>query len=201
VFPVYEKWGPPFRRWLRWKPSHPAVDDDVAVRAILTNLELCKVRDDIACGVSGGGAWVAVLGFSQGAKIAASLLYDQQVAGQTGGYRFGILMAGRGPLVALREEALEDAALMSPGAMSLQRYDSPHASAHVLRLPTVHVHGLRDEGLAWHRKLAEQYCDPETIKVLEWDGSHRVPVKADAVGRIASEIYAMARECGVEIQV
>ncbi|KAK3291695.1 serine hydrolase FSH [Chaetomium fimeti] len=204
VVPVYEAWGPPFRRWLRWKHSHPALDDEAAARAILTSLELCKARDDLACG-GRGGPWVGVLGFSQGAKIAASLLFDQHVwesdedDAAAKGYRFGVLMAGRGPLVALRRESLGDPALMPAAAMSMQCFEASRTLMHRLRLPTIHVHGLRDEGLTWHRKMSQQYCDPDVTTIVEWQGAHRVPVKADVVEPIAAEIYRVAKECGVFI--
>ncbi|PQE09297.1 citrinin biosynthesis oxidoreductase protein [Rutstroemia sp. NJR-2017a BVV2] len=54
------------------------------------------------------GDWVAVLGFSQGDRMAASLLYRQQVyketrlvVGTTSEFRFGILLAGSAPLISL----------------------------------------------------------------------------------------------------
>jgi hypothetical protein len=108
-------------------------------------------------------------------------------------------MAGRGPLVALRPENFGEPALMAPGEMSLQCSESRHKPPHMLRLPTVHVHGTRDEGLQWHRRLAQQYCDPETTTIVQWDGGHRVPIKASVVAQIAAEIYRVARECGVTV--
>ena len=77
------------------------------------------MRHDNETGATGD--WVAVLGCSQGAKMAASLLYRQQVyeetrlvVGTTSGhatqklqppdqpkFRFGILLAGSAPLISL----------------------------------------------------------------------------------------------------
>ena len=71
-------------------------------------------------------------------------------------------------------------------------------SEHVLKLPTIHVHGLNDAGLHLHRRLRDQYCDPEGVTLVEWDGSHRVPLKKTDVDMICAEIYRVAREQGVK---
>lgn len=194
VVPVYETWGP-FRRWLRWKNHHPELDDSTAADTIISGLEQCKEDDE------GVGPWVALLGFSQGAKIAASLLYEQQIRREREGYadtdyRFGVLLAGRGPLLSFSHHSVSPA-LMTPAQLSMQEFDYPFPSPHVLRIPTIHVHGLQDIGLPYHRKLAWQYCDPKTSTTIEWNGNHRVPIKRDDVTRVALEIYRTARKQGV----
>ena len=68
---------------------------------------------------------------------------------------------------------------------------------HVLRTPTIHVHGLKDPGLKLHRRLLKQYCDPHCVTVLEWDGEHRVPIQTRHVNAIIEQIYSVAREIGV----
>ena len=72
-------------------------------------------------------------------------------------------------------------------------------SPHILRLPTLHVHGLADPGLHLHRRLLKQYCDESTATVLEWDGNHRVPIKKTDVEPICKEILRIAREQGVQV--
>lgn len=57
-------------------------------------------------------------------------------------------------------------------------------------VPTIHVHGLHDPGLALHRKFAQRYFHPDRRTVLEWEGGHRMPVKskyADALAEITLE--------------
>ncbi|CAD0022466.1 unnamed protein product [Aureobasidium pullulans] len=73
IVPVYEDYGP-FRRWLRWLPEHADIDDEAAIEEVMYAIETCKRGDP------GTGPWVGLMGFSQGAKLAASLLYDQQTA-------------------------------------------------------------------------------------------------------------------------
>ncbi|KAM0715860.1 hypothetical protein Q7P37_008374 [Cladosporium fusiforme] len=193
IVPVYEDWGP-FRRWLRWLPEHAEIDDDSATEEVLYNIAACKRED------AGDGPWVGLIGFSQGAKLSASLLYDQQIRMEKEGkaetdYKFAVLLAGRSPLVSFSPHS-RHAALVTPGQVS-EGFDYPHESPHVLRLPTIHVHGLADAGLHLHRKMLRQYHDAQSATVIEWDGSHRVPIKKTDVERITKEIYRVAREEGV----
>lgn len=193
IVPVYQDYGP-FRRWLRWLPDQPEIDDDAAVDELLYSI---RTQMD---GDAGDGPWVGLMGFSQGAKVAASLLYDQQIRRERTGaaptdYKFAVLLAGRSPLVTLSEHS-KSPALVTAGAISEGfHFDGP--SPHVLRLPTIHVHGLNDAGLHLHRKMLEQYHDPATSTVIEWDGTHRVPIKKADVEPIVAAIYRIAQEQGV----
>lgn len=67
-------------------------------------------------------------------------------------FRFAVLMAGRGPLVSLRpdgrvEPGLDDAAQIIEVSSPVKG----RRGEYVLRLPTVHVHGVRDPELELHR--------------------------------------------------
>ena len=77
-------------------------------------------------------------------------------------------------------------------------FDYPHPSPHVLRLPTIHVHGMADPGVHLHRRLMEQYCDRKSVTLVEWGGGHRVPLKKTDVDRIIKEIYRVAAEQGIK---
>ena len=204
ILPVYADFAP-FRRWLRWLPEHSAVDAEAAVDEIKYQLRAAERQDDR---LGADGEWVALLGFSQGAKVAASLLFEQQAKaeredeGAAGQYRFAVLLAGRAPLVAMSEEtrrrsrALVSAAEISEGAERSEGLDGDDKS-HVLRLPTVHVHGLQDQGLHLHRQLLERYCDPATATVVEWDGNHRMPIKSADVKKVTEAILDVAMKTGV----
>lgn len=194
IVPVYEDCGP-FRRWLRWIPEeHAEIDDESAIEEVMYSIETCKRED------KGTGPWVGLLGFSQGAKLSASLLYDQQVRKEKTGvaetnYKFAVLLAGRQPLISFSDYSKGNAVLPA-GAISEGFWcDGPNE--HVLKLPTIHVHGLADPGIHLHRRLMEQYCDRKSVTLVEWDGSHRVPLKKTDVDRIIKEIYRVAREQGV----
>ena len=161
------------------------------------------MKEDDAKGAT--GEWVGILGFSQGAKVAGSLLLRQQGRGGRGEsgrgrFRFAVLMAGRGPLVSLRPDGR-----VGPGlgdAAQITGVSSPwpgRRGEHALRLPTIHVHGLRDPGLEMHRQLLEQHCEEGSARLVEWDGGHRVPIKKADVAAVVDQIRDVARDMRVLI--
>lgn len=202
VLSVYSQWGP-FRRWLRWRPEHPNIPPEDVVRELDQSLQEA-MSQDTACGAT--GEWVALLGFSQGAKVSASLLYRQQVLEEvlgkhctTTSFRFGVLLAGRAPLISLDPSlplspALPDASQITDVEDSREQ---PHPEGHVLRIPTVHVHGLRDKGLHLHRRLFEEFCDPDSRRLVEWSGDHRLPLNLNDVSFVVHQIRELAKETGV----
>ncbi|SPJ75556.1 related to oxidoreductase [Fusarium torulosum] len=201
IVTVYGEFGP-FRRWLRWEPDHPEIEPEVATETLRNQTRRAMDSDP------GTGEWIGIMGFSQGAKIAASLLWTQQkVTEQFGAqealtqFKFGVLMAGRAPLITL-DHRLEhtppivDAALLSS---EFKDYPESNEGEHVLSIPTLHVHGLRDAGLEQHRILMERYCETGTTSLVEWDGGHRIPIKSHDVGAVTHEILKLARDAGVKL--
>jgi predicted esterase len=215
---VYAAWGP-FRSWLPPAPGGgegPAAFVDDIDTAAAQHIDRCleaAMREDDKAGAT--GRWVGLLGFSQGARMAASLLWRRQQQGQklvqrrrsqgrewdgwaaetsrdgfADGWvgqtttammtdlRFAVLLAGRGPLVAVGP----DMKLEVPG---------------LLWLPTIHVHGLRDPGLAMHRELLYRCCGSGSTRLVEWDGDHRVPIRTGDVEAVVSEILHVAQATGV----
>ncbi|CAI6097252.1 unnamed protein product [Clonostachys chloroleuca] len=199
VTTVYSEWGP-FRSWVKAQPVDtnennpfgtpyhrmhsvvmPAHENDAL--EVVDNIEtsiMDAMRVDDLSGAT--GEWAGLLGFSQGAKIAASvLLREQERAKSLGGlhfgsFRFAILLAGQGPLVSLdhhtqayfgREEEVKEA---------------------LLELPTVHVHGLRDAGLRLHQEMRKRCCSTTSTVVVEWDGDHRVPIKTAHVNAVVTAV-------------
>lgn len=226
IVPVFAGYGP-FRRWLRWLNEQRPIDSEAAVDEIWYQLREAMERDD-AEGAT--GEWVGLYGFSQGAKLAASLLFDTQVREAVRGrmavvkgkwenklgvdldddldleepmspmpqWRFAVLMAGRAPLVSLNVVSRRNNALVPAGEIS-EVHDLSQNTAddsHILRLPTVHVHGLRDQGLHLHRILYTKYCDLTTAALVEWDGEHRVPIKKADVEKVIKAILNTAEKAG-----
>ncbi|KND87711.1 Esterase LovG [Tolypocladium ophioglossoides CBS 100239] len=194
---VYGDHGP-FFRWLRWQAAHPELESgDVAARIVAA----CRraMDDDAGC-----GAWVGVLGFSQGAKIAASLLWAQERLAADeqppllARFRFGVLMAGSPPVVRLDARVPPARHVADAAHLSLAFDDWPEGSAgpHALGIPTVHVHGLLDPGLERHRRLLESYARPGTARLVEWQGSHRLPIKTRDVEAVATQILQLAELTG-----
>lgn len=208
VTAVYADCGP-FRRWLRWLAVHPEIDTITIVNEVETAIEAAMAADD-AQGAT--GEWVGVLGFSQGAKLAGSLLLRQQSMAARGEkrkkgrlatakFRFAVLMAGRGPLVSLEPDrallpGVQDAALSGMLGVS---FEGSEKREHVLRLPTIHVHGMQDPGLGFHQQLLEQYCEDSSARLVEWDGNHRLPIKKKDVAAVVGPILDVAKETGVLI--
>ncbi|CEJ81532.1 hypothetical protein VHEMI01653 [[Torrubiella] hemipterigena] len=181
ILPTFKDFGP-FRRWLRWKSSQPELSDDEAATALVKAIEDCKASD------AGSGKWLGILGFSQGAKIAGSLLYNQQRGGE-GDYKFGVLMAGRSPFVNLGREP--HMSLIGAGVISRSASELPLPEKK-LQIPTVHVLGLRDADVEWHRSMAHGFC--EDPRIVEWDGGHRIPIKPVDVTAVTDEIHAIVEE-------
>ncbi|KAI0206648.1 hypothetical protein F4808DRAFT_466649, partial [Astrocystis sublimbata] len=214
VASVYAGDGP-FKRWLRWLPTHEALEDKAAVRDVDRVLKEAMDADDAA---GADGPWVALLGFSQGAKLAVSLLFRQQQRalrrkggggdgrqenggwGDDGiydGWKFAVALAGRAPLVNLEPGLFQSSLLSNPSEIGLA--GSPDlmemaTEKHVLRLPSIHVHGRADPGLDLHRELVERYSDPACTEVVEWDGGHRVVLKGPDVQLVVDAILKVAKE-------
>lgn len=212
VVHVYGDKGP-FRRWLRWSTSHPEVDAETLVDEISYNIRRAMEEDDRE---GGTGEYVGIMGFSQGAKLAASMLVEQQTReaelGKGKGvgtcgiqgihWRFGILIAGRAPLVALDPKRQFSRALVSPDGLSEGFPPSKDIDDQAkVHLPTFHIHGLEDPGLGLHRKLINDYCKTGTAKLMEWQGGHRIPLKTPDVAKTAYGIFNLAREAGMTLDL
>lgn len=221
VLSVYKEWGP-FKSWIPSALGCPEIDNHTATELFKEAIDRA-IDEDNDLGAS--GPLVGLLGFSQGAKMCASLLYLQQLQQMRNvnlnrrlDFRFGILLAGRAPLVALDmnlasiyaidendyQENDSVAMLVDPNGRpvfatktSLRSSSSINSSDICLRIPTTHVHGLRDPNLSLHRKLLEGYCQKECTRLMEWDGDHRVPIKTKDVTELVQHIIAMASETGV----
>ncbi|KAI6080390.1 serine hydrolase FSH [Hypoxylon rubiginosum] len=202
VLSVYAEHGP-FKRWLRWLPDHAELEDEKAIADIDASLRQAMDDDDRA---SATGPFVGLLGFSQGAKMSASLLFRQQVRAaklgpaQAGSdFKFAVLMAGRAPIVNLDPKVFQSSMLSHASQIGLT--GGPDlmemmSGSHILRLPTIHVHGLSDPGLDLHRELLNEYCYPDTARLVEWDGAHRIPLKQTDVQPLIDQMLEVARETG-----
>ncbi len=209
VSAVYASYGP-FRRWLRWLPEHPWVDNADGANAIEASMQSAMAQDDAQ---GGRGDWVGLIGFSQGGKVAASVLLETQVRAETATrrpswatdsspvwfagvqWRFGILLASRAPIVALSDLTM---ALDGVGFPSDLFSQPPVVGDHVendhrLRIPTVHVHGTRDAGIKYHRALLQDFTATTSAELVKWEGNHRVPIKTAEAMRIVEATLRAAK--------
>lgn len=184
VTSVYGECGP-FKRWLGWLPEHEVINPRDEVIAIEESISKA-MREDNAKGATGG--WIGLLGFSQGAKIAGSLLLRRQIREEGGrdlegqDWRFAVLMAGRAPLISLERD---------------QDRWGPVDENDVLTLPTIHVHGSKDPGLDYHEELLNIWCEKGSAQLIEWNGNHRIPIKTGDVEAVVNPMLALAKKLGV----
>ncbi|KAF2214647.1 hypothetical protein CERZMDRAFT_82593 [Cercospora zeae-maydis SCOH1-5] len=199
VVQVFRHMGP-FKGWLRWQEEDCYRGHVEATQRIHDAIEAAMVEDDMR---GGEGEWVGVLGFSQGAKLAASLLYTQQYQAEVLGklpqwprFKFGILLQGRAPFVWLDAEEEVPIGMVDAAALSTAQYPklTPMPLGRRLHIPTLHVHGLQDPGIQFHRALLHKNCDGRTARLLELDVVHRVPFKPADCTALAQEVLAVARK-------
>ncbi|KAF7594565.1 hypothetical protein BBP40_008832 [Aspergillus hancockii] len=133
-----------------------------------------------------GGEWVAAMGFSQGSRIVGGLLLDQQrrtAAGELGSYpnlklKFGVLcMGGGAPMVSEIGHRMADP-----------------ESTEVIRIPTLHVHGLKDMFLGLGQHQYATHYDPHTAKLYEVDYHHAMPWVKHEVEGLADRIREIHRD-------
>ena len=203
---VYKKYGP-FKAWQRANPptDNPRRVAKETVEKIESSLSAAMRADDK---LGATGEWVALLGFSQGAKMAASILHTQQIFRQRRSwgatslpeFRFAVLLAGRGPLMWMAPEMPMPRGCVDAARPSTS-LDEPSlasgATEHILWTPTVHVHGTRDPGIELHRRMFKRHCRPSTARMMEWDGEHRVPIKTVDVQALVKHVHALAWKAGI----
>ena len=88
--------------------------------------------------------------------------------------------------------------VIGAGHLSSAFHDLPDTNEgpHVLGIPTLHVHGLRDPGLEQHQMLMDVYCQDGSTRLAEWDGGHRLPIKPHDVEAVVSKILELAKDTG-----
>ena len=195
--PVYSNMGPCYR-WANWKLHHPPKDDSTAIREIEYTLTKAMDKDE------GKGEWIGLLGFSQGAALAFSILLENQLRLQRDAsatafagvyWRFGIIMAGRAPPFSLNPINQDTHHYNSVTQLSHGRGKASFSDRypHRLRTPTLHVHGMRDGGLELHRELVRCFASRTHTRLVEWDGAHRIPFRSVDVEKITKAILEVAR--------
>jgi len=127
-----------------------------------------------------GGDWVATLGFSSGSRVAAGLLLDQQrrleAESDKGSInlRFGVLcMGGKEPMAKLPRDG---------------------SALELIRIPTLHLHGLKDQYLSYSKEQYATYFDPATTKLYEIDYHHAMPWRPAEVEKLAQILKDMYRD-------
>ncbi|KAJ5788390.1 hypothetical protein N7457_003380 [Penicillium paradoxum] len=138
VTAAYKDYGP-FKAWFRVHARDPILDEYQIVNGIEDSLFAAQQADDKR---GATGEWVGLLGFSQGAHLAASILANQQVFQNKTipVYRFAILLAGRGPLRWLNPEVSRPAGFIDATQCTTGQEFSVDPMEYRVKIPTIHVH-------------------------------------------------------------
>ncbi|KAH7324522.1 serine hydrolase FSH [Stachybotrys elegans] len=187
----------PFYRWLRWLPEHEPIDDEAAANTVMNTIRDAMKKDE------GTGPWAGVMGISQGGKIAANLLWEQERAAKHGlppltNFKFGLIMAALPPWMhfdtrlPLPEKYVETAGCYASEWKKANEFPTETEGEHILTLPTLHVLGLQDPDVDEHLMLTTRFCKKESTEVYKWDGGHRVPTEPQHVKKIVNSVLYMA---------
>ncbi|KAJ5712520.1 hypothetical protein N7493_008988 [Penicillium malachiteum] len=195
---VYHTFGP-FYTWIDSKNTNPLA----MAKLLQKSLYEAIVQDDDR---GAAGPVVGLLGISQGARICASLILEQQLLDRVMNcqpnplpkFHFAILLAAQGPLVTLSPLSVQ-----ADTMRKMRRTYMNHKPAcndgedgetnlvltrELIQIPTIHVHGRRDPSLEQHQKILYEYFDPQYTRVLERGGAHRPPFKSKDVRALVQEI-------------
>lgn len=118
-----------------------------------------------------------VLGFSEGAGIAASLIVEenkrQKATGRIPRLKFAVFMSG-----------------MPPTDWNTGRFLLQDEDGELISIPTFHVMGSQDAMISGVMALYN-VCDPDTADLFDHGGGHIIPRDAQIVAELAKGILAM----------
>lgn len=174
VVPIFESAGP-FHQWIA-----STEEEEELVRSTLDR-EL-KKQD--------GAPLVGVLGFSQGARIAAGLLQEQEQTHAVAPHLcFGVFINGTYP--PMRQTSNPSTILPRLTESTPGPWTPEHEAC--VHLPSVHVHGRSDSYLERSKLLARCF-DPSTATIMEFDNGHHLPVSDEDTREIAAEIVRIYQQ-------
>ncbi|TAQ84360.1 hypothetical protein B7494_g7312 [Chlorociboria aeruginascens] len=172
VLPVFEGCDP----FLSW--HHPSADSALELAPPETIALLQKTLDERKK-LGPGRGFVAVMGFSQGCRVAAGLLGMQQGSQSgEGTLKFGVFLNGTSPPLSADPELLNKAGK--------------------LRFPSLHVLGRDDPWADDGRDMAYGWFEEGRRRVLETGAGHHLPVvqeDTDAIVRGILEVYEESMKC------
>ena len=176
VLPVFEGLGPYFR-WVAW--GNYAGSRTPAEREVEEQIASEKLEEALTHEEDQGAPFVGVMGFSQGARVAAGVLLRKQTGEVNIPHlRFGVLLAGTYPPLCLPTQ--------------------PNGCDQVIRVPTVHMHGSDDVHLAHGKTLFAKCCDPSSASLMEFKGGHHLPMLPDDTQRLADMILRASEQSSVD---
>ncbi|KAI9841366.1 MAG: hypothetical protein M1837_000749 [Sclerophora amabilis] len=171
VLPVFEGLEP----YLGWVPADAWQTDEHKLK--VTEVLKRAMRAD-----EGTAPFVGIMGFSQGARLAAGCLMEEErrrlakEGTKLANFRFGVLMgATHSPML------LEPGSPSYGGPAGLDCMDLSQTKYFAsIKVPTIHVVGTRDPVCKGKKVLLNEYCDARHAKLFEFDGGHHLPRQNDA---------------------
>ena len=130
--------------------------------------QLLRSHDYLTEIVEEEGPFEGILGFSQGAEVAASLLFYQ---GQDVTFKFGVFIGGGQPF---------DVTALATGKDSKPVKMRAETHSARIQIPTAHVIGRSDA----YREFSKGFvalCNPREAKVYDHKGAHIVPRGQEAM--------------------
>ncbi|MCJ1367137.1 hypothetical protein MMC16_006269 [Acarospora aff. strigata] len=178
VLPVFEGFDPYFR-WVTWwknENDYTREERELEEKAVIETLDSVLAQQD-----NDEAPFVGVMGFSQGARVAAGLLLREQMAGsENRRLRFAVLLAGSYPPIYLPFQ--------------------PALCDQLIHIPTVHMHGSDDSHLTHSGTLLTRSCDPSAALLMEFKGGHHLPVLTHDTNRLADMIIQVSQQRNLESQ-
>ena len=126
---------------------------------------ILQAVEDLAAYVSAEGPFDGVMGFSQGAALAAMLLRRESTAEP---FRFAIFLCAGLPFC---EASLRQGVL---------RHLDPKADKEVIRVPTAHIFGSKDDALQASLAMKD-LCVAEGRWLFDHRAGHEVPVSPEGI--------------------
>jgi pimeloyl-ACP methyl ester carboxylesterase len=167
ILPVFEGAGP----FYRWAPKEDGETYDTVVATVTQAMD------------ADGGRFVGVLGFSQGAKLAAGLMGYQEEGHTLGRHVFGFSVVVNGSYPPL---------CPSVGGTGIvgAAYGFDEKLEGAIQAPSVHIWGSLDPVLPMSRLLTRCFSQ-ETRVVLEFENGHYMPVALGDTDKFADAILTI----------
>ncbi|RDW61167.1 uncharacterized protein DSM5745_10665 [Aspergillus mulundensis] len=193
VLPAFADYGP-YKSWFEPESDNSKADGSGYDTSGRDGIErVLKLMEERAREKGfGNEAWVGVMGFSQGTRIASGLLLNQQRWDE-------VEKQGKGKRSVGKDIKLKFGVMCNGGGRPMEsevgfKLDEPDM---IVRIPTLHVHGLRDEFLTYGRDQLRQYFDREKAILYEINYHHAMPwVKAESeeLARRVTELYKATKD-------
>ena len=128
-----------------------------------------------------------IMGYSQGAGLAASLLLQESAAQPQRMFKYAIFLSGMLPCDPLALERGEVCWL------------DPMVVGEVISIPTVHIWGQNDEEYPVVSSLLFRLCDSKNRKAVLHDLAHHIPMKDEEV--LQEMVQAVHETTGKECEL